>query len=422
MANENIRQISADALVEILEHKTFSHILLKQVLDKYGYLQKNERAFINRLVSGTVEQCIKLDYIIDNYSKTKVKKMKPFIRTILRMGCFEIYFMDSVPGSATCNEYVKLAKKRGFSGLSGFVNGVLRSIIRGKDSLSFDSLDIRYSMPKWIVDMWCKDYSKETCEEILEGFLQDSQLSVRVNINKTTTEELIEILAKEGVTAISEEAVPGLLYLSGIDKLSDIKAFNDGLFYVQDYSSQLVALKAELSKTDRVLDVCAAPGGKALHCAQLVSEGSVEARDLTESKVALINENIAKAGVSNITAKQFDATVFDAAAVGKFDVVIADLPCSGLGIIRKKPDIKYNQTSEALKELEALQAQILDNVASYVKPGGKLVHSTCTINKGENDLQVDSFIKRHSEYSIISREQLFPTKEHDGFYICVMKK
>lgn len=422
MANENIRQISADALVEILEHKTFSHILLKQVLDKYGYLQKNERAFINRLVSGTVEQCIKLDYIIDNYSKTKVKKMKPFIRTILRMGCFEIYFMDSVPSSATCNEYVKLAKKRGFSGLSGFVNGVLRSIIRGKDSLSFDSLDIRYSMPKWIVDMWCKDYSKETCEEILEGFLQDSQLSVRVNINKTTTKELIEILAKEGVTATSEEAVPDLLYLSGIDKLSDIKAFNDGLFYVQDYSSQLVALKAELSKTDRVLDVCAAPGGKALHCAQLVSEGSVEARDLTESKVALINENIAKAEVSNITAKQFDATVFDDAAVEKFDVVIADLPCSGLGIIRKKPDIKYNQTSEALKELEALQAQILDNVASYVKSGGKLVYSTCTINKGENDLQVDSFIKRHSEYSIISREQLFPTEEHDGFYICVMKK
>ena len=277
-------------------------------------------------------------------------------------------------------------------------------------------------MPKWIVDMWRKDYSKEACEKILEGFLQDSQLSVRGNINKTTTEELIEILANEGVTATSEEAVPNLLYLTGIDKLSDIKAFNDGLFYVQDYSSQLVALKAELSKTDRVLDVCAAPGGKALHCAQLVPEGSVEARDLTESKVTLINENIAKAGASNITAKQFDATVFDDAAVGKFDVVIADLPCSGLGIIRKKPDIKYNQTSEALKELEALQAQILDNVASYVKPGGKLVYSTCTINKGENDLQVESFIKRHSEYSIISKEQLFPTKEHDGFYICVMKK
>ena len=422
MGKENLREISADTLLEILERGQFSHIYLKLVLDKYAYLEKNERAFITRLVNGTVERKLELDYIINSYSKTKTNKMKPMIRTMLRMGVFEIYYMDGVPDSATCNEYVKLAKKRGFSGLSGFVNGVLRSVARDKGNVKISDPAVVYSMPQWIMDMWKRDFGNDTAVDIAKGFFEQQELCVRVNESKGSRDELIELLQAEGITASADENLSSALYISGYDSVGQIKAFNDGLFYVQDYSSQLVANWAEIASDNKVLDVCAAPGGKSLHAAMLAKNGSVEARDLTEQKVALIEENIKRAGVDNVTAKQWDATVLDETAVDAFDVVIADLPCSGLGIIRKKPDIKYNQTQESLSELVELQSQILEVVCQYVKARGTLVYSTCTINKAENEDQVRSFVASHPEYKVIKQEQLYPTKEHDGFFICVMKR
>ncbi len=418
----NIREISADTLIEILEHGQFSHLYLKAVLDKYGYLEKPERAFITRLVNGVVERKIELDYIIDQYSKTKAKKMKPFIRTIMRMGVFEIYYMDSVPDSATCNEYVKLAKKRSFAGLSGFVNGVLRSIARGKGQVSIDDLSIKYSMPQWIVDKWISDYGREQTEEILKGFFTEEKLCIRLNKNKTDDIALARRLEANGIRFEAAKNLPWAAYISGFDSVAAIPQFKEGLFYVQDYSSQLVPYMAGVKETDHVIDVCAAPGGKALHCAELASDGQVVARDLTDAKVALINENIARTGATNITAQQWDATKLDENSIRKYDIVIADLPCSGLGIIRKKPDIKYNQTPESLAELAQLQKQILDTVCQYVKDGGTLCYSTCTINKEENENQVETFLKEHPDFNRQEMRQLFPNNEHDGFFICVMKK
>ena len=421
MAGINIREISADTLIEILEHGQFSHIYLKAVLDKYGYLEKSERAFITRLVNGTVEREIELDYIINSYSKTKVKKMKPLIRTIIRMGAFEIYYMDAVPDSATCNEYVKLAKKRGFSGLSGFVNGVLRNISRDKGNLNITDLSVKYSMPQWIVDKWTSDYGNEKTEAILQGFYETQNLCIRVN-RKIDEVELAKRLSNKGIKYEKSSGLPYAGYISGYDSISSIPEFNEGLFYIQDYSSQLVPYKAGIKEDDKVIDLCAAPGGKALHAAELASKGTVLARDLTDIKVALINENIQRTGATNITAQMFDATEFDETCENKYDVVIADLPCSGLGIIRKKPDIKYNQTKESLDELVMLQAKILKNAARYVKAGGTLCYSTCTINKDENENQVENFLSSHKEFTIETMEQLLPDKEHDGFFICVMKK
>ena len=422
MAGTNIREISMETLVEILEHGQFSHIYLKAVLDKYGYLEKNERAFINRLVNGTIERKLELDYIIDNYSKTKVKKMKPLIRTIMRMAVFEIYYMDAVPDSATCNEYVKLAKKRGFSGLSGFVNGVLRTVARQKGKLTYDDLSIKYSMPQWIVDKWQADYGISFTEDILKGFFQPEELCVRVNLTKISREDLADRLSDRGIEVRLCDSLSCACYISGYDSLNNISEFSEGLFYVQDYSSQLVATASDIHPTDMVLDVCAAPGGKALHAAEIAFDGQVEARDLTTQKVELIKENIRRIGATNVIARQWDATVFDESSKNKYDVVIADLPCSGLGIIRKKPDIKYNQTAESLQELVELQAYILDTVSSYVKKGGTLCFSTCTINKDENENQVNNFLSTHSEFTIDMMKQLFPDSEHDGFFICVMKK
>ena len=422
MAGINNREIALDTLVEILEHGQFSHIYLKAVLDKYAYLEKTERSFITRLVSGTVERKIELDYIIDNYSKTKAKKMKPLIRTMIRMGVFEIYYMDAVPDSATCNEYVKLAKKRGFGGLSGFVNGVLRNIARDKGGVQITDLGIKYSMPQWIVDKWTKDYGKDICEKILLGFFQSQDLCIRVNSSKTSQKELTLALQAQGITVRKCDTLESALYISDYDALSAIPEFAQGKFYVQDYSSQLVANLAKVDTNDKIIDVCAAPGGKALHFAQLAKAGKVIARDLTEAKVALIQENIQRADVDNVQAQQWDATVLDEAAVGKYDIVVADLPCSGLGIIRKKPDIKYNQSLKSLEELVKLQQQILETVHLYLKAGGTLCYSTCTINKDENDNQVKAFLAKHPEYSVTEQMQLFPDSEHDGFFICVMKK
>ncbi|MBP3263380.1 16S rRNA (cytosine(967)-C(5))-methyltransferase RsmB [Pseudobutyrivibrio sp.] len=422
MAGINIREISADTLIEILEHGQFSHIYLKAVLDKYGYLEKSERAFITRLVNGTLERMIELDYIINSYSKTKVKKMKPLIRTIMRMGAFEIYYMDAVPDSATCNEYVKLAKKRGFAGLSGFVNGVLRSIARDKGNLNITDLCVKYSMPQWIVDKWNADYGEEQTKEILKGFFEPEELCIRVNLGKITRDELMNKLKAQDISVRICDNIPSALYMAGFNVISSIPEFNEGLFYIQDYSSQLVPYKAGIKESDAVLDLCAAPGGKALHASELAAKGTVLARDLTEAKVALINENIQRTGATNVKAEQYDATVFDESSENKYDVVIADLPCSGLGIIRKKPDIKYNQTEESLAELVNLQARILENAARYVKAGGTLCYSTCTINKDENENQVENFLSSHKEFTIKNCEQLLPDKNHDGFFICVMKK
>ena len=418
----NVRAIALETLIEILEHGQFSHIYLKAVLDKYGYLEKSERAFLTRLVNGVVERKLQLDFIIDSFSKTKVKKMKPVIRTIMRMGAYEIFYMDSVPDSATCNEYVKLAKKKGFSGLSGFVNGVLRNTSRQKDTVKFTSLSTEYSMPQWIVEKWTGDYGKEQAEKILKGFLVQEDLCIRVNLSKVTRDELKENLEKQGITVRICDTVPSALYISNFDSVNAIPQFKDGLFYVQDYSSQLVAYKAGIKADDNVVDVCAAPGGKALHAAEIANNGQVLARDLTDAKVAIINENILRTKADNIKAEKWDATEFDENSENKYDVVIADLPCSGLGIIRKKPDIKYNQTKESLDELVALQTKILDTVCRYVKSGGVLCYSTCTINKDENENQVNNFLSSHSEFKMENSEQLLPDKDHDGFYICVMKK
>ena len=425
MARYNLREIATDALIEITEHGQFSHIYMKMVLDKYAYFEKNERAFLTRIVNGCVERKIELDYIIMLYSKTPVSKMKPFIRTILRMGVYEIYYMDGIRAAATCDEYVKLAKKRGFQGLSGFVNGVLRNVARNSDRpLDYPDISTRYSMPQWIVDKWISDYGFDKTAQICEAFLQEAKgLCIRINTALVKPDELKRRLERYGIACALDEDISEAAYISGFDSVTAIAEFFEGMFYIQDYSSMQVAHNCNIKTGYNIIDVCAAPGGKALHAAEIMQgTGHVQARDLTDKKVAIIRENIDRQRASNIDAIQWDATKLDDSAIESADVVIADLPCSGLGIIRKKPDIKYNESKEQLDELCALQRNILDTVCQYVKPGGTLLYSTCTINKDENELQVADFIKRHQEFTVSFEKQLFPSEKHDGFYLCKLQK
>ncbi|KJJ71274.1 16S rRNA (cytosine(967)-C(5))-methyltransferase RsmB [Clostridium sp. FS41] len=380
------REIVLDILTEVLERGSFVHLVLNQALQKYQYLDKPDRAFITRVTEGTLEYLLQIDHIINRYSKTKTEKMKPLIRNLLRMSVYQILYMDRVPDSAACNEAVKLAVKRHFSGLKGFVNGVLRTVSREKDSLVFDTPSLAYSIPQWMYDMWEKEYGREKAGAIAASFLRDGPTWVRCNLSRASRKEILESLASQGVAVTGLSWLESMISISGYDYLESLESFRNGWIQVQDVTSALVSELADPKEGDYIIDVCAAPGGKSLHLAdKLKGTGMVEARDLSEQKVAMIEENMARFGAPNIKAVVWDALVTDEDAREKADIVIADLPCSGLGIIGKKPDIKYNMTMEKMAELASLQREILAASWEYVKPGGTLVYSTCTIDTKENE-------------------------------------
>ena len=382
----NSREIVLDILTEILEERKLSHLVLQQALEKYQYLEKQDRAFITRLTEGTLEYLIQIDDVINRFSKVKTDKMKPVIREILRMSVYQILFMERVPDSAACNEAVKLAKKRKFQGLAGFVNGVLRTVSREKAHLESADPSVRYSIPAWMLSMWEKEYGKERAEKIAASFLEDRPLTVRCIESRSSVEKIKESLTKQGIEAETSPLSETVLSIRGYDFLEAVDAFRNGTVTVQDASSALVGRIASVKDGDLILDVCSAPGGKALHAADLLKgTGMVEARDLTEYKISLVEENIARCGFSNIRTKVWDATVFDASMEKKADVVLADLPCSGLGIMGKKTDIKLRLKKEELSLLAELQRKILSVVSRYVKPGGVLIYSTCTIDRAENE-------------------------------------
>ena len=435
-----LREIAVEILTEILEKGQYTHLALFQALSKYQYLEKSDRSFLKRIVDGTVEYKIQIDYIINAYSKTKVHKMKPFIRTLLRMSVYQIYYMDRVPDSAACNEAVRLAKKRGFSGLSGFVNGVLRSVVRGKGKLTFPDDSVRYSMPDWILSLWEENYGAETTHRMAQAGLEKRPFMVRFAESRAGKEEILASLSAQGVTAEETATGSGVYRLTGVDYPESLDAFREGLIRIQDLSSSLAGDAAGIKEGDFVLDVCGAPGGKGLHAADLLhGTGQVEIRDVSDYKVSLIKENIARSGCTNVSACAWNACEFDASMEQKADVVIADLPCSGLGVLGKKTDLKYKMNPDTQEELVHLQREILSVVWQYVKPGGMLVYSTCTIDKKENEENV-AWFQEHFPFEPVNIEgrlgeklkaetmkqgyfQILPgVYPCDGFFLSVMKR
>lgn len=412
-----------ELLLEITEGKGYSHVVLRGALEKYQYLSKQDRAFLTRLTEGTVERMLELDDIIGQYSKVPVKKLKPVIRGILRLSVYQLRYMDRIPASAVCNEAVKLTGKKGFGNLKGFVNGVLRSIARELPGIVCQDLWTRYSTPKWIVEQWMEQYGEEKTLQMLAGQYKQRPLTIRANLLKTTKEQLKERLQAEGVCVQEVDGTACALSISDYDHLRALSSFREGLFQVQDVSSMQAALLAAPKAGDYCIDVCAAPGGKSLHLAELMrGTGFVEARDLTLEKVALIEENIARMGTENIKALQMDATILDEGSIQRADVVLADLPCSGLGVLGKKRDLKYRISREQQKELVILQRLILDTVCRYVKPGGTLLYSTCTVHKEENEENTRWFLAGHP-FVLKEEVQMLPGMGlWDGFYIAKMER
>lgn len=396
---ENPREIVVECLLELENGEVFSNVLLRQVLEKYDFLPPREKAFIKRVTEGTVERRIELDYILDQFSSVPVPKMKPFIRNLMRMSLYQLLYMDAVPDSAVCNEAVKLAQKRNFRSLKGFVNGVLRNIARNREKIVWPdpgkdwqkAVSVRYSMPEFLLELWEKDYGRERTENLCGEFLKIRPVSLRISerLSPEEQERLVEAWREKGVVC---ERHPYLSYAwrcRNLEGLQRLPGFAEGLVTVQDVSSMLVTECAGIKEGDFVLDVCAAPGGKCLHAAsKLRGGGQVEARDVSEEKAALIRENIERIKAENVRVKVHDARLFDPETEGKADVLYLDLPCSGLGILGKKRDIKYHVTAESLGELTGLQREIIENSWRYVKPGGVVLYSTCTIHRAENEEQV----------------------------------
>ncbi len=403
---ENVRELAVNMLLEITEKESYSHLVMRDVLDKYDYLPGRDKAFLKRVTEGTLERRIQIDYILDQFSRVPAASMKPFIRNLLRLSVYQLFFMDSVPDAAVCNEAVKLAGKRGFRSLSGFVNGVLRNIARNRDRICWPDqekepvgfLSVKYSVPLWLVEKLLSERGRERTERILESFLVPAPVTIRIRqeLGSPEREELISRMRQTGAAAEPHPYHPFAYTLRGAEGISSLPGFSEGLFMVQDTSSMLVCEAAGIRPGQRVIDVCASPGGKAVHAAEKLKEsGFVSARDLTEYKAGLIRDNSRRMRADRVETLIWDARRFREEDIESADAVLADLPCSGLGVIGRKKDIKYRMSPESLLELVKLQRQILGTVWRYVKPGGVLIYSTCTINPGENEENVGWFLERY---------------------------
>ncbi|MBR6408018.1 MAG: 16S rRNA (cytosine(967)-C(5))-methyltransferase RsmB [Clostridia bacterium] len=404
------------AMSRIYNTGSYSNLILNSLI-RDNDLNQKESAFLSRIVYGTLEKGVTLDYIISQNSNMPLDKLSPDVRIILQLGLYQIYFMDSVTDNVAVNGSVELTKKVCGLRVSGFVNAVLRSAIRhgeipmpprDKDIRAY--LSVKYSCPEWLVSKWIKTYGRENIVPMLDHFSREGNNYIRVNSIKTTEDELIGILAQEGITA-SKTRLKNCLQVNNIGRLSKLRAFADGLFHIQDISSQLCVSAMDPRENMTVVDVCAAPGGKTLTAAQYMNNtGRLYCFDLYEQRVSLIKDGAQRLGITNIEPGVRDAA--KGSADIQADCVLCDVPCSGLGVIRKKPEIKYKNPDE-FKELSAVQYSILENSSKMVKSGGRLVYSTCTLSRAENEKIVEQFLKSHKDFKLVE-----PIKNEDILDLC----
>ncbi len=445
MAIDLARETALKILYDINENTAYSNISVNKYLEKSN-LREIDRAFVTDLVYGSVKWLLQIDYIIQKFSSVKMKKLSPWIINILRIGIYQLLHTDKIPVSAACNTSVDLAKRYGHQTSSRFVNAVLRNVAKSIDSIPYpDKSDIAeyfsiiYSHPKWMVEKWLSIYGEEFTEELLKSNNQVPDFTIRVNTIKISRNELVQALHKEGIKTRKWKYVEESVVLENPSSITRLKAYKNGFFQVQDESSMLVSRILEPKENELIIDVCSAPGGKATHCAQLMNNtGTVLARDIHPHKLKLIENTAVRLGINIIKTELSDACQLDDKMIGRADRVLIDAPCSGFGIIRKKPDIKYSKNLSEIKEIVQLQRRILSNAAKYVKVGGCLVYSTCTIEPEENIENVKAFLEENSEFKLIGFEELLPenlklssakegyiqlypnTNQTDGFFISKM--
>ncbi|MBE6929317.1 MAG: 16S rRNA (cytosine(967)-C(5))-methyltransferase RsmB [Ruminococcaceae bacterium] len=421
-----------------LRHGAWSDGALAAAIEKDG-LDARDAALCTGICYGVLQQRLYLDYCIAQFSSLKMNKIAPTVLEILRIAAYQIYFLDKVPASAAVNEAVRQCRTHANPKAAGFVNAVLRKIaesprpeVKAEDAL--DALSVRYSHPRPLVGLLAKNVGAEQIEALLAANNAPTPLSIRLNTLKGTPEELICALRSEGLEVTQDEHLLTAASVPGSGRITRLQSFSRGLFTVQDKASQLCAAVVDPHPGEEVLDLCSAPGGKSFAMAALMeNRGRIISCDLHAHKLPLIEEGAERLGVTILQTLCTDATKKQERFVGRFDRVLADVPCSGLGVIRKKPDIRYKDIAE-LPKLPQIQEQILENAAEYVKPGGVLVYSTCTILHRENRKLVERVLEKHPELSLESFGlpgigetggdiTLLPhVHGTDGFYIAKIRK
>ena len=432
------RETALNALIACRKEGAWSNGVLKDYVVR-DRLDRRDAALASRLCYGVLQNRLKLDFYLQQLLTGKVKDLHPVVRDILHLGLYQLYETDKIPESAVVNESVSLAKKYcpKQRSAAGLVNAVLRSAATKKDSLQQPKSYVeKYSHPQVLVDLLKPYVGKENLEAMLIANNAIAPTVIQVNTLRITTDELAARLTEEGVTTQTHAWMPDCLVLTGTGDLEKLPSFRDGLFYVQDCAAKLSVLCAQLPQSAKVLDCCAAPGGKSFAAAiAMGGTGSIISCDIHSHKTALIEKGAQRLGLENITAQQQDGSQLRSDWIGAMDAVIADVPCSGYGIIRKKPDIRYKDPA-SMADLPALQAKILETQANYVKPGGILLYSTCTLVRRENEDVVEAFLKTHPEFTpeplplppVFSENRtgmlaLIPGQyDTDGFFICRLRR
>lgn len=414
-------------LVDVEAKRAYSNLALNH---KIALTKPSSPAFVRELVYGVLENKLKIDYYIDTLVKNGIGSLKNPELIILRMGIYQLGYMDSVPEYAAVNESVVLAKKYS-KGKAGLINGVLREYQNRKISLRLPERDLdeirflslKYSYAPWIIELWMKYYSKEFVEELLAAGNRRPPMTVRINWLKIIKEDLIDALEERGFRVTNGTICQNAINVKGSGLLSS-DLYEMGLFTPQDESSMLVAEKLDPKHGDLVMDVCAAPGGKTTAIAERMNNtGRIIASDIYRRKLDQVDREAKRLGITNIETRSWDATRVDSTMVQKADKVLVDVPCSGLGVVRRKPEIKYKEYTDEMQLLPKKQLAILSASSSYVKPGGTLVYSTCTINPEENERVIGEFLKKNSKFEKVERTLLLPNVNGtDGFFICIMKR
>lgn len=451
LANKNkIKTSSRYLAVEILEEievkEAYSNLLLRKVIDEKD-LEKEESNLLTELVYGVIQRKMTLDYQLAPFLK-KQKNLDNWVRQVLRISLYQMEYLDRIPDHAIVNEAANIARVKGHKGIVGLVNGVLRNVQRKgvRDASKIKPINQRlstqFSLPLWLVDEFIEELGTEEAEKLAASLIERPKLSLRVNLAKISREEAIEELQSEGYEVGKSTISPfGIIALNGVP--ADTRLFKEGLLAVQDESSMLVAPALNVEGNHYVLDACAAPGGKTMHIASNYldesKDGKVVALDIHEHKIGLINENAKRQQVENIVeAKQLDARkVLDQFEENTFDRVLIDAPCSGLGLMRRRPEIRYNKTKEDILSLQKLQIEIIHAVSKVLKPGGELIYSTCTISSKENQDVIKQFLEENDHFSQenvdLPNDQLQQGKDGsitiyphqydtDGFFIARLKK
>lgn len=440
---ENSRKICVDIVEQVLTKNSYSNIVLRHELNKHK-LNDKDKGLITEIVYGTIKYKYTIDGILNSFLKNGIKKVDSYVLNILRTSIYQIKFLDKVPNFAVVNEAVELAKKKKSIGASKLVNGVLRNYIRNLNKMFYNKDDIvealcfNYSFDKWLVEMFIKQYGVEIAEKILKGLNERPAVTVRVNNLKCSYDQAYKRLSEAGYDIEEGYVCPEAIIINKGKSIENNPLFLEGLITVQDESAMLVAPSMNLKENFEVLDLCSAPGGKTTHISEVMNNtGTVKAFDVHSNKLSLVRDNAMRLGINNIKCEEGDASKFNEKLKDTADCVLIDVPCSGLGIVRKKPEIKYTKNMKGLRELIDIQRKIMENASKYVKINGTLLYSTCTVNKKENEGNIKWFLKNNPEFSIepiyygnldnfiYSQEgclTILPNKYMDGFFIAKLRR